>query len=342
MRRPVVLLAALVTCLGGLAVAPGTAQAAAEPTVTQLPFGNPADVVSAGDRVFISGGRDATQIVVTSATGAITGTIDGLQGPTDLQLSNDRRMLYVALPAAGQIVAYDTGSLLRSAVYETACPETLAVTGRFLFFGYSCDSRGLGKVDLGRQPAVVTTGLTGQSFSYAQPATALRNNNVLFVGDAGGSPWTGYSYTIGAGGALTYVGSTSQLGGNLGDVAVDPTGATAFTASGSPYRLQTFSMANPAQTGRSYSLAPYPNAVELTRDGTRIAGGSNAGYDGDVTVFGVDGSSVASFELGGTDHILARGGLAWAPNGKRLYAISNDGFSQQAPAQLHVFPIPAA
>ncbi|WP_250006778.1 beta-propeller fold lactonase family protein [Actinoplanes sp. M2I2] len=349
MRRPLVLLAALVMSLGGLAVAPGPAQAqaAAEPTVTRLPFGHPADVVSAGDRVFISGGRDATQIVVASAAGAITATIDGLEGPTDLQLSTDRRTLYVALPSADKIVAYDTGSLTQSAVHDTAggtCPSTLAYAGRYLFFGYGCsgESGEIGKIDLARQPAVVTTGLTGQRFGAPRPATALRNSKVLFVGDEGGSPWTGYSYTIGAGGTLTSVGSTSQLGGNLSDAAVDPTGATVYTASGSPYRLQSFSMADPTRTGPSYSIAPYPNAVELTRDGTRIAGGSDAAYDGDVFVFDIDGTSVAAFDLGGRDHLLTRGGLAWAPNGRRLYAISDDGSAYQAPAQLHVLPVPAA
>ncbi|WP_250031397.1 YncE family protein [Paractinoplanes maris] len=350
MRSPVVFLAALVTCLGGLAVAPGTAQAAAQPTVTVLPFGNPADVVSSGDRVFVSGGRDTTQIVVTSATGVITGTIDGLAGPTDLQLSNDRRTLYVALPEAGRIAAYDTGSLTQSALYDTGaggCPSTLAFGGRYLWFGYGCggwDGQ-IGKIDLARQPAVVTTGLAAQTF-YGAPrlATALRNTKVLFAGQESLSPWTGYSYTIGAAGALTHVSTTDHVsvGSNLGDAALDPTGTTVYTASGAPYYVQSFSMADLTQAGPTYSTGPYPDAVELTRDGTRLAGGVSSSYDADVFVFGVDGAEVAQFELGGQDHLLVRGGLAWAPNGRRLYAISNDGYFYENPAQLHVLPIPAA
>ncbi len=347
--KPALLLSALVTCLGSLVAVPGTAHAAA-PVVTLLPFGDPADVVSAGDRVFVSGGRDTTQIVVTDAAGAITGTIDGLAGPTDLQLSNDRKTLYVALPQADAIAAYDTGSLVQSARYSTGagtCPAKLAFTGRFVWFGYGCGTWGgeIGRVDLARQPAVVTTGLTGRSF-YGAPrlATALRNNKVLFAGEEGLSPWTGYSFTIGTGGALTHVSTTDHVsvGSNLNDAALDPTGATVYTASGAPYHLQSFSMADLTQAGPDYETTAYPNAVEVTRDGTRIAGGSFAWYDPDVFVFGADGTAVTQFELGGQDHVLQDGGLAWAPNGRRLYAISSDGYLYQNPAQLHVLPVPAA
>jgi hypothetical protein len=333
-----------------VAAVPGAAHAAAAPTVTVLPFTNPEDVVSSGDRVFISGGRDSTTIVVTDAAGAITGTIDGLAGPTDLLVSNDRRTLYVALPEVDAIAAYDTGSLLVSARYDTGagdCPAKLAHTGRFLWFGYGCDQWGgeIGRIDLARQPAVVTTGVTGQDFYGApRPATALRNNKVLFVGQESLSPWTGYSYSIGTGGALTRVSTTdhSSVGSNLGDAALSPTGATVYTASGAPYHLQSFSMTDLTQHGLDYPTTAYPNAVELTRDGARIAGGSFAWYDPDVFVFNADGTAVTQFELGGQDHVLTDGGLAWAPNGRRLYAISNDGYLYQNPAQLHVLPVPAA
>ena len=349
MRKLILSLTALVAGLTGVLAGPAAAQAAA-PTVTVLPFTRPADVVAAGDRVFISGGRDATQIVVTDAAGAITGTIDGLSGPTDLQLSNDRQTLYVALPAADAVAAYDTGSLVQSALYSTGagtCPSTLGFTGRFVWFGYTCGTWGgeIGRIDLAHQPAVVTTGLTGQDF-YGAPllSTALQNNKVLFAGETGQSPWTGRTYAIGTGGALTLTSTTdwSSVGSNLNDVAFDPAGTTAYTASGAPYKIQTFSAADLTQAGAAYQTGPYPVAVELTRDGTRIAGGADASYDPDVFVFNADGTAVTQFELGGQDHILARNGLAWAPNGRRLYAVSNDGYLYQNPAQLHVLPVPAA
>ena len=349
MRNVLLSLTALVAGLAGALTAP-TAALAADPTVTVLPFTRPADVVSAGDRVFISGGRDSSQIVVTDAAGTITGTIDGLSGPADLQLSNDRQTLYVALPAANAIAAYDTGTLVQSALYSTGeagCASTLGFTGRFVWFGYGCGQWGgeIGRIDLAHQPAVVTTALTGQSF-YGAPllSTALRNNKVLFVGQKSLSPWTGWSYAIGTGGALTLTSTTdfSSVGSNLNDAALDPTGATAYTASGYPYHIASYSTADLTKAGPTYQTGPYPVAVELSRDGTRIAGGADASYDPDVFVFNLDGTAVTQFELGGQDHILSPNGLAWAPNGRRLYAISNDGYLYQNPAQLHVLPIPAA
>jgi sugar lactone lactonase YvrE len=349
-KQSVLLITTLLAGITGAAVAPAAAVAAPGPTVSTLPFGNPADVVAAGDRVFVSGGRNATQIAVADATGAITGTIDGLTGPGDLQLSNDRRTLYVALPEAGQIAAYDTGSLTRSATYEIGdgtCPTSLAFTGRYVWFGYGCNGweGNIGKVDLGRQPAVVTKGLADTDFYYAPLlASAVRNTKVLLAGDSGSSPSIDMAYAVDAGGTLRRISATTwdNAGSNGQDLALDPTGVTAFVASGAPYHVQAYPIADMSQTGTAYQTGAYPSAVDVTRDGTRIAGGAFAWYDPDVFVFNADGTVVTQFELGGQDHTLATSGLAWAPNGRRLYAISNDGYLNTTPAQLHVLPVPAA
>jgi hypothetical protein len=336
--------------LAGVAVTPAAALAAAAPTVSTLPFGNPADVVAAGDRVFVSGGRDATQIAVATATGTVTGTVDGLDGPTDLQLSNDRKTLYVAVPQADEVVAYDTGSLTQTAVYPTGsgtCPSSLAFTGRYVWFGYGCDSGAgnIGRIDLGHQPAVVTSGLADAADYYYAPllASAVRNTKVLLAGAAGLSPSIDVAYAIGTGGTLTRTSSTTwdNAGSNGEDLALDPTGTTAFSASGAPYHVQAYPVADMSQTGTAYQTGAYPNSVDVTRDGTLVAGGAFAWYDPDVFVFTADGTEVTQFELGGQDHTLATSGLAWAPNGKRLYAISNDGYLDTTPAELHVLPVPA-
>jgi sugar lactone lactonase YvrE len=328
-------------------VAPGAAQAAAEATVTVLPFTNPVDVVATGDRVFVSGGFGTSQVVVTDAAGAVTGTLDGLVDPFDLQLSHDGTVLYVAERGSRRIAAYDTGSLARSAVYDAddaECPTNLAVTERFVWFGYGCDQWGgsIGRIDLSQQPATVTLGLGGEDF-YDSPllATASANDDILFVGQPALSPWTGWSYAIGADGELTQTSRTdhTSVGSNLADAALDPTGSTVYTASGYPYYVQSFRTADLTKTGLTYITSNYPNSVELTRDGTRIAGGVSGTYNPDVIVFNLDRSVVASFELGGQDHLLADHGLAWHPDGDRVYAISNDGYLLRDPAQLHVLPV---
>ncbi|MBM0274745.1 YncE family protein [Micromonospora tarensis] len=323
---------------------PGQAQAAAAPTATPLPLKTVADVVSAGDRVFVSGGRSSTDVVVTSATGEVVGTLAGLPGPTDLLLSADRRTLYVALPTANAIAAFDTGSLVESARYDTGageCPSSLALTGRYLWFGYGCDQWGgnIGQIDLGRQPARLTTRVAEQDFhDFPLLAAAGQNRSVLLAGQPGLSPASVYAYGIGTAGALTTLRTNawSVVGSNLRDVALDPTGTTLYTAAGAPYEVQAFPFADITTPSATFPTGAYPNAVEVSRDGTRIAGGADASYDPDVFVFTPDGTELARFELGDE---LSSGALAWSPNGARLYAVGYDwtGVTQ---ATLHVLPVP--
>ncbi|MEV4763384.1 hypothetical protein AB0J89_12210 [Micromonospora chokoriensis] len=346
LRRSISLTVAALTAgllTGGV---PGQALAAAAPTATPLPLSTVADVVSAGDRVFVSGGRSATDVVVTSAAGAVVGTLSDLPGPTDLLLSADRRTLYVALPTANAIAAFDTGSLVESARYDTGageCPSSLALTGRYLWFGYGCGTWGgnIGRIDLGRQPARLTTGAAaGQDF-YGPPllTSAAQNRAVLLAGQPGLSPASVYAYEIASAGTLSAARTNDfmAVGSNLRDIALDPTGTTLFTASGSPYRVQAFPFADITTPSATYQTGAYPIAVEVSRDGTRIAGGVDATYDPDVFVFAPDGTELARFELGGN---LSPGALAWSPNGARLYAVAYHwtGVNQ---ATLHVLPAPA-
>ncbi|MCI4064338.1 hypothetical protein MRQ36_17730 [Micromonospora sp. R77] len=201
------LLAVTTLTVGLLAVAPTTGAAAATgQRAVALPLAAAADVVSSGDRVFVSGGRQATDVVVTAANGDLVGTLGGLPGPTDLLLSPDRQTLYVALPTANAIAAFNTGTLTEFARWSTgaaACPSSLALTGRYLWFGYGCGSWGgnIGRLDLGRQPAVLATGLAPQDY-YDAPllAAAGQNRSVLLAGQPGLSPASVYAYGIGTAG----------------------------------------------------------------------------------------------------------------------------------------------
>ncbi len=322
---------------GGALAGAGAATAAAQPTSVRLPLTTVADVVSTGDRVFISGGRRSTDVVVTDAAGAVVTTLTGLPGPTELQLSNNRRTLYVALSSGRAIAAFDTVSLRESARYDTGaaeCPESLALTGRYLWFGYGCGGGDgeIGRFDLGRRPATVATGLAGVRFSSAPLVTsALRNPRVLLAGEAGGSTASVQAYTIGAGGTLAdrRTNASDDSGSNLGDIALDPAGETAYTAAGSPYAVLGLSAADLTPRTR-YVTGPYPNAVEVSRDGTRVAAGILGLHGPDVHVFASDGTGQLHFELGDA---LLPGALAWAPNGRRLYAVDEG-------ANLHVLPVP--
>lgn len=320
------------------------AQAAA-PTETVLPLTRGHDVVAARDRVFVSGGPATTSVVVTDAAGTVTGVLGELPGPSDLLLSNDQTTLFVALPNANQIVAFDTGSLVESARYSTgtgACPSSLALSGRRLYFGYGCDQWGgnIGLVDLSRQPAVVRTGLVTENF-YDHPIlnTTPAAPSVLIAGQPSLSPASVHVYSVGTGGALTFErrSAHSATGSNLRDLALSRDATTVYLAQGAPYGVQAFAVADLNQQSQFIPTTAYPNAVEVSRDGTLIAAGSDATYDPDVFLLRPDGIQVASFELGEN---LVSGALAWAPGGRRLYAVSQD-WSGGAPS-LHVLPVAAA
>jgi hypothetical protein len=107
---------------------------------------------------------------------------------------------------------------------------------------------------------VVTTGVTDQDF-YGAPllAAAVRNTKVLFAGEQGLSPWTGWSYSIGTGGVLTNTSTTAwDARSNLSDAALDPAGTTVYTASGAPYHVESFPMADLIQAGPALETGPYP------------------------------------------------------------------------------------
>ena len=344
------LVAALTVALPALAIAPGAAHAAA-PVVVRLPvpIAAGADVVAAGDRVFVSGGPGTSQIAVVDAAGGTVGTIDGLPGPTDLALSNDRRTLFVALPTAHAIAAFDTGSLIESARYDTGeagnCPAFIAPAGRYLWFGYGCQAGGgdIGHIDLRRQPATVTLGLSGRAF-YDAPmvSSAPRNNAVLVAGEVGSSPSTIRSYTV-AGGKLTQVSTTRELGSNLGDLALDPAGSTLFSANGWPYHFPSVPVGELEGPRLNYEALPYPVAVEVSRDGGKLVGGIDGTYEPDVFFYTVGNPVAQSTYEVGRDHTLLDGALAWSPNGKRVYAVASDEyFGPSSNVDLHVIPAPAA
>ncbi|MCI4064339.1 hypothetical protein MRQ36_17735 [Micromonospora sp. R77] len=120
-------------------------------------------------------------------------------------------------------------------------------------------------------------------------------------------------------------------------MALDPAGTTLYTAAGAPYAVQAFPFADITTPSATYATGAYPNAVEVSRDGTRIAAGADASYDPDVFVFAPDGTEQARYELGGT---LVPGALAWQPNAARLYAVTSD-WTGATPATLHVLTVPA-
>ena len=89
----------------------------------------------------------------------------------------------------------------------------------------------------------------------------------------------------------------------------------------------------------SLPTAAYPNAVQLSPDNTLVAAGSDALYDKDVFVFRRNGSRIGSVDFG-AEQVLIDKGLAWSPDGTKLYAVSVHPY-EDIPPTLHVLLVSA-
>ncbi len=188
---------------------------------------------------------------------------------------------------------------------------------------------------------VSTTSVSGQFYGQPLLTSALRNNTVLVAGTPGQSPAEAFVYTIGSGGTLTPRNEAewNSIGSNMRDLALDPTGTTLFFACGYPYAVNGYPAGDIREEPVSAVLqtGAYPNAVEVSRDGTLIAAGIDGNYEPDVYVFTATGTQVGSFELGAR---LSDAAIAWQPNGAHVYAVTSEYWpGGTTPAVLHVLTV---
>jgi DNA-binding beta-propeller fold protein YncE len=322
-----------------LGLTPAAAQAAVTETTVELPLVSAADVVASSANVFVSGGRTSSTVVVTSASGTNQRVVEDLPGPTDLELSADGSVLYVALPNANEIAAINTATLQETARFATGlgeCPSSLAVIEQTLWFGYGCDQWGgnIGRINLAGAPAT-TVGLSSVDFHSHPLLSAGRTDPArLFAAQPSLSPSSVTVFAIAAGGTLEVAGQTEHtvVGSNLRDVDAAPDGATFYTASGAPYEIVQFESDQLTVARRRFVTGPYPNAVEVSHDGTQVA----AAADGNgLFVFRPTSAQPTELSLTGSQSVADRG-IAWAPSGAQLYAVTAD-FWGTTPATLHVY-----
>lgn len=344
-RMAVAVATATAACLLGT---PAVADTAVTDLTVTLPVTGVADIVASPGQVFISGGPGSTGVAVVHTDGKRAGTVTNinLRDASDMQLSADGRRLYVALPTTHAIAVVSLPKLRVTTTYTTgtACPRTLALSGSWLYFGYSCGAGdgNIGALGLAGQPA--RYGLA-RNTSYGAPLLATpANGPILLTGDPDLSPTTVSVYTVEPDATLTWVSDNrdpAALGSNLGDLALTADGGTVFTAAGAPYQVQEFATSDLSQVRQAYQTGPYPNAVELTTDETRVAAGISSGfYWPDLYVFGRDGTAQHVIELGAE---LFSHALAWSPDGTRLYAVTGSLFvDPPEPATLHMLTFPAS
>ncbi|MGI5469548.1 hypothetical protein [Streptomyces sp. CA-132043] len=338
--------AALAAVVGATSLL-GAGTAAAADSTAPLPLtGGHGDIVVDGvhDRVFLSD-PVGSAVVVTDYDGTLVKRIEGEPGAAGLALSEDSGTLFVALPDGDAISAVDTGTLTEKARYRLGAgnrPLSPAVTGDTVWFGYdAADSFGdVGSLDLSGPEPVVSLKQVGYGPFYSAPtlvsSPAAPGRIVATV--EGSSPATLTVYDVSAG-TPKQQASVRDPGGstsNMQDMAITPDGEHVVTASGSPYYHQVFRLEDLSADGR-YATNHYPNSVAVAPDGTVAAGISS--WTPALSVFKPGrGTAYRTYDFQGTGTPdLRSAGLAWAPEGDRLFAVTEGTDNGGAAYALKVF-----
>ncbi|MFE0788910.1 hypothetical protein ACFW4T_01705 [Streptomyces mutabilis] len=328
----------------------GTSAAAAD-TGVPLPISSYRDMAvdAVHQRVFLSD-PFGDSIVVTDYTGQVVKQISGADGAWGFALSGDSGTLYVALRDAGAIAAIDTVTLQETARYDTgtgagayAGPTSLALAGGKIWFGYSLDTwRGaLGSLDLsGAQPVVTRNQALDTFRGSPRLAATPQVPNTLVAAESDGNTAAVAVYDVGSGQAdaqARRVDPGPDGCASLQDVALTPDGQQVVVACASAHYHQALRTADLADNG-TYTTSWSPTAVAVDPAGTIAAG-----------VYGPSASDVHLFAQGSptaytawdfpepsdyADTTLVSGGLAWAPDGSRIFAVTETSGSSSLTLQV--------
>ncbi|MFF1699600.1 WD40 repeat domain-containing protein [Streptomyces sp. NPDC058257] len=291
------------------------------------------DVLVDGEhqRVYVSDPKGG-KIVVTDYAGTVKATLDGLPDVEGLVLSPDSGQVYAAVAGLNRIVSVETSSYTQSASYAldgAEKPRTLALASGKLWFGYGPDAEGgIGSLDFSGDEPVVALGQDGGARFYAAPELGSDpDSGILVAGEKVTSDDTLTVYDV-SGPKPEVKVSKSVEGGFFDDIAVSPDGTQIVTASGAPYYHPVYSTKDLSPLGR-YDSGTYGAAVDIAPDGT-VAAGTFSWYGPDVHIYRQGKwSKVREYEFpntggGSGGDTLAEGSLAWAPDGSRLFAVSEN------------------
>jgi hypothetical protein len=324
-------LPALLLCLAALFVGP-PAVAHAD-IATPLPFTNSAPiwlaVDPAGQHVFVSGGTGSSLIVVLDFAGNIVKTITGEGGASEMAVDTATHTLYVALSDAGEISEIDTTTLTEKTRFTTGqfvSPTSLVIGGGKLWF--SCMDGANGCVASANLDGSGMASANLQAINGGDPATALAvggsSHNLLAVGGSYGSPTPVAVYDVSQD-PPSLVSSSNGIdlacGGNMQDMALDPSGAHLFLACASPYAVVSLATSDLSPSA-TYPASGYPDSVAVSADGAYVAAGSRTIANPDIAVYQAGSASpVRSWSLE-TQLALAAHALAFSPDASELFAVT--------------------
>ncbi|MEU9381642.1 hypothetical protein AB0D38_11910 [Streptomyces sp. NPDC048279] len=267
---------------------------------------------------FSAPGDDA--VLATDHDGQVVKKVEGLDGARGMTESADESTLYVALPDADAISVIDTVTMTETRRISTGAgtePESLALAGGRLYFGYQATvfDGGIGSVAL--TGATPTVSLDDNPVWYSKPRLASSPGapDRLVAADSEGS--LGMRVYDVSSGTLQETAYSDAVGG-VKDMAMTPDGSSVITANGSNYYHQRWRLSDLTEEAQ-YDTGPYPNSVAVDSHGT-VAAGIVAGGQWDVYIYR-PGETAAYRTVAlspGYADLLDRG-VAWAPDGSRLF-----------------------
>ncbi|WP_055490759.1 YncE family protein [Streptomyces sp. TP-A0356] len=346
--RPAAAGAALAVLLGA-ATAVGTdnaqaAHAAATDSRADLPISpdwpqGEMAVDGVHQHVFISDPKTNT-VVVTDYAGKVVGRITGEAGANGMAVSRDSATLYVALTDADAIAAVDTATLKETARFATGAnsgPLDLAFAGGKLWFSYGKYAQGggnLGSLDFAAaKPAVALNQSGGVSWEAAPQLSSAPSGDqgVLVAGNQDRSPEELTVYDVSSGTAQLRAHRKEIMpGAQQEDIALSPDGKDVMTADRTDnvlLSLDSSDLGYHSRSSREFQVQGQPNAVEYAANGD-LAVGMRYSKGVDVYVFrpGEDNIPVRAFTIGDYNLVEPRG-VAWAPDGSKLFVLTEEGLS---------------
>jgi hypothetical protein len=326
-RRRVCLaaLTALVVLSSGL----GLAAPVSADTTALLPFTSFSHVLAdAHGHVYVTGGHGTDGIWVRNADGSADTTITSEPGASGMVLSSDGATLYVALSDGAAVSAIDTTTLTETRRYAApaSCPHTVAVVGAALWFDTDCAGQWatLGIADLATGTVSHSDQLTYYPFllAVAGDPAGLVVQNMTSLGEI-------YRYDV-SGGTMTQ--RASATGGYYGgDLALDPDGQHVVVGGG-PTAVHLRLRLSDLTVDGSYASHTGQNSVATVPVlGGLVAAGVEGSSGDDIYIYR-GGVLAGTVDFPSGDGLQAEG-LAWSPDGSRLYAVDSS---------LHVITPPKA
>ncbi|MQY11374.1 hypothetical protein SRB5_14900 [Streptomyces sp. RB5] len=323
----------IATALGSLLLTiPATAPAHAA-TGVQLPITYLGDMAVDGThhKVFVSDPVDQSGRIAVADYEGNTTWLNGPYGAAELVLSPDDQTLYVAARHLDSIIAYDTTTLAETGRYYLGAdtsPWGLALAGGKLWFSYGDFTGDLGSLDLSAPEPVVTLGLDESLDPTAQLATSPTDPDVLVAGTNQPNRNTLTVYDVGGGTPTTTARRTlapAEMNG-LRDLDVSPDGRTVVTAALISTGYQAFRLDDLTDATTHTTPSASPLAVAVGPDGTVAGAAQNSSADIPDVSFYAPGATtpLTTLELGSATQSPEPGGLAWAPDGSRVFTVTRE------------------